>query len=338
MVAAGDREEDSKEDSDKHAVLPRNESPAAAPDCHRRRAPSRPSSTQFGAGGGNNGRVTTNATVNSRDSEEDDAGSAELTMAWYAGGRMTVQSPLVRRLIRGGSGPESAAVGAAGGDAATTAASVLPLSDDDAAPVTETKNLVKKAAAAVQVGIAKSSATIGTLLELLARPEENGPDSSSRVKDDVGESQAVNTAAATATATTTATATAAATDDDCRYPSVRDASAAGAAAGAATATAGADGGCPYPSVSDASAVDPSVGDSRIGDGHRCEDDAVLLFCRLPKEPYVFCGRVRYAEHWPGEQPLRFAWRLLDAGRLAGCPDFGAIVEAAGVEAARYVTK
>lgn len=61
-----------------------------------------------------------------------------------------------------------------------------------------------------------------------------------------------------------------------------------------------------------------------------EPDTVLLFCRLPKEPYVFCGRLAYAAHWPDERPVRFAWRLLDAERLADCPDFRDIAGAAGI--------
>lgn len=60
-------------------------------------------------------------------------------------------------------------------------------------------------------------------------------------------------------------------------------------------------------------------------------DTVLLFCRLPNEPYVFCGRLGYADHWPGERPVRFLWRLHDAERLAAFPDFAAVVEAAGVD-------
>ncbi len=62
-----------------------------------------------------------------------------------------------------------------------------------------------------------------------------------------------------------------------------------------------------------------------------EHDAVLLFCRLPSAPYVFCGRLGYSKHWSAERPVRFVWRLLDAARLAQWPDFGDIVELAGVE-------
>lgn len=60
-------------------------------------------------------------------------------------------------------------------------------------------------------------------------------------------------------------------------------------------------------------------------------DVVLLFCRLPNEPYVFCGRLGYVDHWPDERPVRFLWRLHDAERLAAFPDFAAVVEAAGVD-------
>ncbi|CAN0311623.1 unnamed protein product, partial [Scytosiphon promiscuus] len=63
-------------------------------------------------------------------------------------------------------------------------------------------------------------------------------------------------------------------------------------------------------------------------GEDAEADAVLLFCRLPSEPYVFCGRLGYSKHWSAERPVRFVWRLLDAVGLAACPDFRAIVEAA----------
>lgn len=255
------------EDS-KHAVQ-RDESAAAAPDC--RRAPSRPSTQNFGSG--QDGRVT-DATVNGPASEEDGR-SAELKMTWYAGGRMTAESALIRRLLQGSDSGSAVRVD---GDAAK--ATVVQLSDE--AGVSET-NLVKeeREPTAAAVGIAKSAILT---LPKLGRPG-NGLDS--RVKDHVMESNAVTAAAATAAAD--------------------------------------DGGCD-PSASVAPTVEPSIGDGL------CED-AVLLFCRLPKEPYVFCGRLRYAEHWPGERPVRFVWRLLDAGRLAGCPDFGAIVEAAGVEAA-----
>lgn len=63
-----------------------------------------------------------------------------------------------------------------------------------------------------------------------------------------------------------------------------------------------------------------------------DGDIVLLFCRLPGEPYVFCGRLGYAAHWPDERPVRFAWRLLDSRGLKDSPDFRAITDAAGAEA------
>lgn len=257
------------EDS-KHAVQ-QDASAAAAPD--HPRAPSRPLTHNFG--NGKNGRVT-DATVNGPGSEEDGC-SAELKMTWYAGGRMTAESALIRRLLQGSD--SGSAVGVNGGAATVT----VRLSDDARVPEMNPVKEERKPTAAA-VGVAKSATVT---LPKLAQPG-NGPDA--QVKDDVMESKAVTGAAAAA-------ATAAADDDGCDPP-----------------------------TSVVSAVDPSIGDGL------CED-AVLLFCRLPKEPYVFCGRLRYAEHWPGERPVRFVWRLSDAGRLAGCPDFGAIVEAAGVEAA-----
>lgn len=86
-----------------------------------------------------------------------------------------------------------------------------------------------------------------------------------------------------------------------------------------------EGGSPSPG-----AERRAVGDDGGGDGGG-DGDVVLLFCRLPNEPYVFCGRVGYSKHWAAERPIRFVWRLLDAERLARWPDFGAIVEVAGVE-------
>ena len=44
---------------------------------------------------------------------------------------------------------------------------------------------------------------------------------------------------------------------------------------------------------------------------------VLLFCRLPGEPYVCCGRLAYVSHVPRRQPLKFVWRLEDAEGLRG---------------------
>ena len=40
-------------------------------------------------------------------------------------------------------------------------------------------------------------------------------------------------------------------------------------------------------------------------------EPVLLFCRLPSEPYICCGRLAYVRHVPGRQPLKFEWGLSD---------------------------
>ncbi|CBJ25836.1 conserved unknown protein [Ectocarpus siliculosus] len=76
----------------------------------------------------------------------------------------------------------------------------------------------------------------------------------------------------------------------------------------------------------------SPGDGVEGDGGK-SGDVVLLFCRLPNEPYVFCGRLGYSKHWAGERPVRFVWRLIDAAGLTKRPDFKAILEAAGIGSA-----
>ena len=57
-------------------------------------------------------------------------------------------------------------------------------------------------------------------------------------------------------------------------------------------------------------------------------EAVLLFCRLPGEPYVCCGRVGYISHVPRRQPVKFVWRLLDAQELRGQPAFEELMKAA----------
>lgn len=83
-------------------------------------------------------------------------------------------------------------------------------------------------------------------------------------------------------------------------------------------------------VSSTSSPEPAPPETP-GDGGSSED-TVLLFCRAPKEPYVFCGRLGYAMHWPDERPVRFAWRLLDSDRLSTSEDFRAILNTAADDA------
>lgn len=47
--------------------------------------------------------------------------------------------------------------------------------------------------------------------------------------------------------------------------------------------------------------------------------SVLLFCRLPGEPYVFCGPLRYATHDARRRPLRFEWELSRCAELLRHP-------------------
>lgn len=54
-------------------------------------------------------------------------------------------------------------------------------------------------------------------------------------------------------------------------------------------------------------------------------DAVLLFSRLPGEPYVFCGRLAYMSHVPRQRPVKFAWELRDAPEMRGRADFEALL-------------
>ena len=48
---------------------------------------------------------------------------------------------------------------------------------------------------------------------------------------------------------------------------------------------------------------------------------VLLFCRLPQQPYVCCGRLACVSHDLERRPLRFMWRLRDIDKLRGRDEF-----------------
>ena len=55
---------------------------------------------------------------------------------------------------------------------------------------------------------------------------------------------------------------------------------------------------------------------------------LLLFCRLPGEQYVCCGRLGYVSHVPDRQPLKFVWRLLDLPALQESEAFRELLAAA----------
>lgn len=57
------------------------------------------------------------------------------------------------------------------------------------------------------------------------------------------------------------------------------------------------------------------------DGKRLKGTAVLLFCRLPGEEYIYCGRLGYCRHNPERRPMRFVWRLLDFAALRTKPAY-----------------
>jgi hypothetical protein len=55
---------------------------------------------------------------------------------------------------------------------------------------------------------------------------------------------------------------------------------------------------------------------------------VILFCRAPSQPYIYCGRLTYMTHSQPPQlngrrsPIRFIWQLTNIGTLrAGSPLF-----------------
>jgi len=52
---------------------------------------------------------------------------------------------------------------------------------------------------------------------------------------------------------------------------------------------------------------------------------LLLFCRLPGDPYVSCGRLGLREFAAEERPMRFVFELLDAAALEASSWFQAIV-------------
>jgi len=56
-----------------------------------------------------------------------------------------------------------------------------------------------------------------------------------------------------------------------------------------------------------------IGSGAIADeGSRA---AVLLFCRLPSEQYICCGRLTYVKHDASKHPLKFVWALADFEQL-----------------------
>ena len=48
---------------------------------------------------------------------------------------------------------------------------------------------------------------------------------------------------------------------------------------------------------------------------------ILLFCRLPDEPYVGCGRLALRAVDLGVRPLRFLWQLCHIDELRRAPTF-----------------
>ena len=54
---------------------------------------------------------------------------------------------------------------------------------------------------------------------------------------------------------------------------------------------------------------------------------VGLFCRLPYEPYIYCGQLRYRSHEPGTRPLRFEWELVHYERLKEQENFQRLLDA-----------
>lgn len=243
------------------------------------------------------------------DSTFDAALSEELRMTWYAGGRMVPESALIRRLLK---------CSETGGDCEAAESAVVSLAtpDDD------------KLEGGVSVSCQQGGFSV--------RPRQGGEGSTrntAKATVDLTETAAVAAEVGPNDATSTHRVRAqpesaphkqAKNDGEgsCKSTDTAVESAAGKSA-VRVVTADATDQMENGRGSDSSSSNNGSGSSR------CKD-AVLLFCRRPKEPYVFCGRLGYAEHWSAERPVRFVWRLLDARKLALQPDFGSIVEAAGI--------
>jgi hypothetical protein len=58
-------------------------------------------------------------------------------------------------------------------------------------------------------------------------------------------------------------------------------------------------------------------------------ESVILFMRLPGEPYVCCGRCAYVSHNFSKHPLKFEWELLDYKRLQESVPFKELVSEGG---------
>jgi hypothetical protein len=58
---------------------------------------------------------------------------------------------------------------------------------------------------------------------------------------------------------------------------------------------------------------------------------VALVCRLPGQPYVWCGQLELVAMDEGSRPLQFTWRLTHADALRQAPAFRALLDAQGVK-------
>ncbi|CAN0410566.1 unnamed protein product [Ectocarpus sp. 12 AP-2014] len=208
--------------------------------------------------------------------------STGLRMTWFAGGRMTAESALIKRLL-------------AGGDPSETEDQPSEAVDADASSETTMSTRVP---AACGRDLEQNRHDAGSAVAM--------PVTTTTTSEAVGE---MNSGTAHA---------------PCPKPQthVEGLEAKSAETTAAVTEHGALRGL----ILRASA---SPDDGVEGGGGK-SGDVVLLFCRLPNEPYVFCGRLGYSKHWAGERPVRFVWRLIDAAGLTKRPDFKAILEAAGI--------
>lgn len=223
--------------------------------------------------------------------------SAGLRMTWFAGGRMTAESALIQRLLAGGDPPETEG---------------------------QPREAVDTGASSDPTMSARAPAACGQDFE------PNGDDAGPAVKMPVTTTTISKGVGEMSSGTTDAPCPKPQADVEGleAQPGEISGGETRRAVTLSTAAVGEHGTLEGPILGALA----SAGDGVEGGGGK-SGDVVLLFCRLPNEPYVFCGRLGYSKHWAAERPVRFVWRLLDAAGLTKRPDFKAILEAAGIGSA-----
>jgi hypothetical protein len=110
---------------------------------------------------------------------------------------------------------------------------------------------------------------------------------------------------------------------DTRSSTAVTAAAAAAAAGDSSSTTAA-------SAAATAAADSKDSSATAAAQAQQDDCTLLLMCRKPNEPYVFCGRLAQLEVNTTASPLEVRWQLLDFVALQQAPQFLDLLGAAAV--------